>query len=183
MTEKASNSSGLSKSLEEVKTRDGTEPKAVRAHCQFCGKEFSSRGIARHESKCPENPDKEQAPGVPEIKVVITAEGVALLFSGLGDTVALWLGDHWKLDDVECEALGTQWKAVLDAYFPDLANSKLGVLILASIQTAFCVGPRVKVNLDARKEKNASHALRAVGEREDNSASPDSQQDGSGAGL
>lgn len=45
-----------------------------------------------------------------------TAAALSLTFKALGAVVATKRGDHWKLEQVECDSLGAAWAAVLAPY-------------------------------------------------------------------
>ncbi|HZF30006.1 MAG TPA: hypothetical protein VE907_12865 [Gammaproteobacteria bacterium] len=59
-------------------------------------------------------------------------------------------GDHWKLADEECTALGTAYGAVLDKYFPNL---RTGPEAAAIIVTLAVLGPRVMAHVKAADEQ------------------------------
>jgi len=59
-------------------------------------------------------------------------------------------GEHWKLADEECTALGAAYGAVLDKYFPDL---RFGVEVTAIIVTLTVFGPRYLTSVDKADEQ------------------------------
>jgi hypothetical protein len=85
------------------------------------------------------------------VEISLTADTLSILIAGSGDIMAAKNGDHWRLDPLECEALGQSYKAALDAYYPDLSSSKGGILLIALVQTWAVIQPRLKI--DAQKPK------------------------------
>lgn len=94
-----------------------------------------------------------------------SAETAAMCTTLLGVTfnhaLAPRLGDHWKLADDECSALGAAYGAVLDKYFPNL---RAGPEVAAIVVTLAVLGPRVMMTVQAAHEKTKPIEPAAVGQ-------------------
>lgn len=147
-----------------VETESASAPAETEAEgrvkCRYCGKEFSPRGIARHESRCPAREETTEAPAGVQLEAVQFAVG------GIFQAIAARYGDHWRLTDDECLTLAAQWKAVLDAYAPALAQSKLLLLAFALLQTGAVIMPR----LDKSRATRSAQSDRSKRDGEDNAA-------------
>jgi hypothetical protein len=109
--------------------------------CPHCHGRF--KYLSQHIGECVARPGG-PASAQPTIKIEITADSLAIVIAGGFDILAAQRGPYWRLDPLEAQALGLSWKQAIDAYFPDLAQSKAGILVLALIQTWAVLGPRMK---------------------------------------
>lgn len=72
---------------------------------------------------------------------------LSMTFKAVGAVVSSKRGEHWRLEDKECDTLGGVWAAVLAPYLPRVAAASPVIFALAT--TWMIIQPRVEA--DARE--------------------------------
>lgn len=69
---------------------------------------------------------------------------LSMTFKAAGAVVASKRGEHWRLEDKECDTLGGVWAAVLAPYLPRVAAASPVIFALAT--TWMVIQPRVEAD-------------------------------------
>jgi len=91
------------------------------------------------------------APSVTPEDLARTKAAFALTFGALGTVAAGMRGEHWRLQQEECDKLGEAWAAVVAPFLPRVGPAV--PIVAAVIVTAGVFAPRIQEDIRMKKAR------------------------------